>query len=94
MTKVSYYCDMNQLNKLKATTEKTFRSSKVVPNDEVLSAAQCDRGRYLRLLKNKTTMTALEVIVFSNWLKCSPMELIDLDYLLCEHSSIYNEIFN
>ncbi|MBX7225473.1 MAG: hypothetical protein K1X55_05545 [Chitinophagales bacterium] len=68
-------------NNLQKTIEHVFKSSKVVPSDDILLAADCDRSRFLRLLRNRHKMTALELIVFAKWLHVPPEELINLTFL-------------
>lgn len=73
-----YICVMAWENNLKFLVKKCLNTSTAIPEKSVLNKAHCSLRRFQQLKANKVKMNAIELIVFADWLKIEPKELINL----------------
>lgn len=67
-------------NKLEQQIKKSLNVSKaIIPDDTILSKSGTSESRFRFLLKNEVKMTALELLVFCEWLSIEPNDMISIE---------------
>lgn len=70
---------MKWKNNLKEQIKEQLATNKVaIPSDIILKSANCNKIRFYKLLNNNVTMTAWELIIFSDWLNADPRDMVSL----------------
>lgn len=70
---------MKWKNNLKEQVKEQLATNKVaIPSDIILKRANCNKIRFYKLLNNNVTMTAWELIIFSDWLNADPRDMVSL----------------
>lgn len=68
---------MNWKNNLEELIKETLNVKKATkPDDNILLACGCTPRRFLMLLNNEVKMTALEALIFSDWLKTDVRDMV------------------
>ena len=68
---------MNWKNNLEELIKETLNVKRATkPDDTILLACGCTPRRFLMLLNNEVKMTALEALIFSDWLKTDVRDMV------------------